>query len=125
MANIRSQLDRQARQYGAQIIDVRIKRADLPDGSPLDTAFTRMQTDRQAEAETIRASGRLDAQIIQAEAEANAANTYAQAYGKDPEFYDFYRAMQSYRTTFEQGTGESTMILSPNSEYLRQFRGQR
>jgi modulator of FtsH protease HflC len=125
MANIRSQLDRQARQYGAQIIDVRIKRADLPDGSPLDTAFTRMQTDRQAEAETIRASGRRDAQIIQAEAEANAANTYAQAYGKDPEFYDFYRAMQSYRTTFEQGTGESTMILSPNSEYLRQFRGQR
>ncbi len=125
MANIRTQLDRQARQYGAQIIDVRIKRADLPDGSPLETAFTRMETDRQAEAETIRASGRRDAQIIQAEAEANAANTYAAAYGKDPDFYDFYRAMQSYRTTFEQGTGESTMILSPNSEYLRQFRGQR
>jgi modulator of FtsH protease HflC len=125
MANIRAALDRQARQYGAQIIDVRIKRADLPDGSPLETAFTRMQTDRQAEAETIRASGRRDAQIIQAEAEANAANTYAQAYGKDPEFYDFYRAMQSYRTTFEQGSGDSTMILSPDSEYLRQFRGQR
>jgi membrane protease subunit HflC len=125
MANIRAQLDRQARQYGAQIIDVRIKRADLPDGSPLETAFTRMQTDRQAEAETIRASGRRDAQIIQADAEANAANTYAAAYGKDPDFYDFYRAMQSYRTTFEQGTGQSTMILSPDSEYLRQFRGQR
>jgi membrane protease subunit HflC len=125
MANIRNQLDRQARQYGAQIIDVRIKRADLPDGSPLETAFTRMQTDRQAEAETIRASGRRDAQIIQAEAEANAANTYAAAYGKDPEFYDFYRAMESYRRTFEQGQGDSTMILSPDSEYLRQFRGQR
>lgn len=125
MANIRDALDRQARQYGAQIIDVRIKRADLPDGSPLETAFTRMQTDRQAEAETIRASGRRDAQIIQAEAEADAASTYAAAYGKDPEFYDFYRAMQSYRTTFENGTGESTMILSPDSEYLRQFRGQR
>lgn len=125
MANIRAQLDRQARQYGAQIIDVRIKRADLPDGSPLETAFTRMQTDRQAEAETIRASGRRDAQIIQAEAEANAANTYAAAYGKDPEFYDFYRAMESYRRTFEQGSGDSTMILSPDSEYLRQFRGQR
>ena len=125
MANIRSQLDRQARQYGAQIIDVRIKRADLPDGSPLETAFTRMQTDREAEAETIRASGRRDAQIISAEAEANAANTYAAAYGKDPEFYDFYRAMQSYRTTFEQGSGQSTMILDQNNEYLRQFRGQR
>ncbi|MBL8656752.1 MAG: protease modulator HflC [Altererythrobacter sp.] len=125
MANIRNQLDRQARQYGAQIIDVRIKRADLPDGSPLETAFTRMQTDREAEAETIRASGRRDAQIISAEAEANAANTYAAAYGKDPEFYDFYRAMQSYRTTFEQGSGQSTMILDQNNEYLRQFRGQR
>lgn len=125
MANIRIALDRQARQYGAQIIDVRIKRADLPDGSPLETAFTRMQTDRQAEAETIRASGRRDAQIIQAEAEADAANTYAAAYGKDPEFYDFYRAMESYRRTFEQGSGDSTMILSPDSEYLRQFRGQR
>lgn len=125
MANIRNVLDRQARQYGAQIIDVRIKRADLPDGSPLETAFTRMQTDRQAEAETIRASGRRDAQIIQAEAEADAANTYAAAYGKDPEFYDFYRAMESYRRTFEQGQGDSTMILSPDSEYLRQFRGQR
>lgn len=125
MANIRTALDRQARQYGAQIIDVRIKRADLPDGSPLETAFTRMQTDRQAEAETIRASGRRDAQIIQAEAEADAASTYAAAYGKDPEFYDFYRAMESYRRTFEQGTADSTMILSPDSEYLRQFRGQR
>ena len=125
MANIRATLDRQARQYGAQIIDVRIKRADLPDGSPLETAFTRMQTDRQAEAETIRASGRRDAQIIQAEAEADAASTYAAAYGKDPEFYDFYRAMESYRRTFEQGSGDSTMILSPDSEYLRQFRGQR
>lgn len=123
MANIRAQLDRQARQYGAQIIDVRIKRADLPDGSPLETAFTRMQTDREAEAETIRASGRRDAQIIGAEADAEAAKTYAAAYGKDPEFYDFYRAMQSYRTTFE-GSGESSMILSPDSEYLRQFRGR-
>lgn len=124
MANIRTQLDRQARQYGAQVIDVRIKRADLPDGSPLETAFTRMQTDREAEAETIRASGRRDAQIIQAEAEANAASTYAAAYGKDPDFYDFYRAMESYRRTFEQGSSTS-MILSPDSEYLRQFRGQR
>jgi len=127
MVNIRNQLDRQARQYGAQIIDVRIKRADLPDGSPLETAFTRMQTDRQAEAETIRAGGQRDAQIIQAEAEANAANTYAAAYGKDPEFYDFYRAMESYRRTFAkgEGQGDSTMILSDDSEYLRQFRGQR
>lgn len=123
MANIRASLDKLARQYGAQIIDVRIKRADLPDGSPLETAFTRMQTDREAEAETIRANGRRDAQIIQANAEAEAARIYAQAYGKDPKFYDFYRAMESYRRTFDEGKGASNIILSPDNEYLRQFKG--
>lgn len=124
MANIRDALDREARSYGAQIIDVRIKSADLPDGAPLAAAFTRMRTDRQEEAATIRAQGQKNAQIIRAEAEANAAATYAAAYGKDPEFYDFYRAMESYRRTFEQGSGESTMILSPDNEYLRQFQGE-
>jgi membrane protease subunit HflC len=74
MVNIRNQLDEQARQYGAQVLDVRIKRADLPQGTPLQAAFTRMQSDRQEEAETIRAGGRRDAQIIRAEAEANAAH---------------------------------------------------
>ena len=125
MTNIGEALDRQARQYGAQVLDVRIKRADLPQGTPLQAAFTRMQSDRQEEAETIRAGGRRDAQIIRAEAEADAAETYADAYNKDPEFYDFFRAMQSYRTTFEGGQGESSIILSPDNEYLRQFRGQR
>jgi membrane protease subunit HflC len=124
MANIRDALDREARSYGAQIIDVRIKSADLPDGAPLNAAFTRMQTDRQEEAATIRAQGEKNAQIIRAEAEADAAATYAAAYGKDPEFYDFYRAMESYRRTFQQGEAESTMILSPDNEYLRQFQGR-
>lgn len=125
MENIRNTLDRQARQYGAQIIDVRIKRADLPDGRPLESAFTRMETDREEEAATIRAQGRKNAQIIRAESEATAASTYADAYGKDPEFYDFYRAMESYRRTFENGDAQSSIILSPDNEYLRQFRGQR
>ena len=125
MANIRNALDRQARQYGAQIIDVRIKRADLPDGAPLDAAFTRMQTDRQEEAATIRARGQRNAQIIRADAEAESARIYADAYGKDPEFYDFYRAMESYRRTFENGEADSSVILSPDNEYLRQFRGRR
>lgn len=125
MQNIRTTLDRQARQYGAQIIDVRIKRADLPDGRPLEAAFTRMETDREEEAATIRAQGRKNAQIIRAEAEAEAARTYATAFGKDPQFYDFYRAMESYRRTFEQGQGDSSFVLSPDNEYMRQFRGQR
>lgn len=125
MANITKALDRQAREYGAQVLDVRIKAADLPEGRPLDAAFTRMETDRQEEAATIRAAGQRDAQIIQAEASAEAASIYAEAYGKDPEFYDFYRAMQSYRQTFLAGEGQSSMVLSDDSEYFRQFRGKK
>jgi membrane protease subunit HflC len=124
MQNITATLDKQARNYGAQVLDVRIKAADLPEGSPLDAAFTRMETDRQAQAATIRAAGQRDAQIIQAEASAQAAKIYADAYGKDPKFYDFYRAMQSYRSTFLVGEGQSTMVLSDDSEYFRQFKGQ-
>lgn len=125
MENIQTALNIQARKYGAEIIDVRIKRADLPEGTPLDSAFARMRSERQQEATAIRAEGNKDAQVIRGQAEAESARIYAQSYGKDPEFYDFYRAMQSYEQTFNQGTGESAIVLSPNSEYLRQFRGQR
>ncbi|MDO7836216.1 protease modulator HflC [Sphingobium sp. HBC34] len=126
MDNIEAGLNRVARQYGAQIVDVRIKRADLPDGTPLDNTFTRMRTAREQEAATIRAQGAKQAQIIRAEADANAARIYAESYGKDPAFYDFYRAMQSYRYTFapERG-GQTNIILSPDNEFLRQFQGRR
>jgi len=123
MTRIRDTLDKDAREYGAQVIDVRIKAADLPEGTPLQAAFTRMVSDRQEQAETIRAQGRKNAQIIRAEADANAANTYADAYGKDPEFYDFYRAMESYRQTFINGEGASSMVLDSENEYFNQFRG--
>jgi membrane protease subunit HflC len=122
MTRIKELLDNQARQYGAQVLDVRIKRADLPAGT-LEAAFTRMQSDRREEASTIRAGGQRDARIIQAEAEAQAARIYADAYNKDPQFYDFWRAMQSYRTTFETGNGSSAIVLDDDNEYLRQFRG--
>ena len=131
LAVVRTNLDRQARQYGAEVIDVQIKRTDLPDGAPLQSAFQRMETDREREARTIRAQGSRDARIIRAEADAEAARVYATAFGKDPEFYDFYRAMQSYDTTFAatdengQPKSESNIILSPDNEYLRQFRGRR
>jgi membrane protease subunit HflC len=125
MQNIRKLLDAQAREYGAQVIDVRIKRADLPDGTPLESAFARMKTARQQEAATIRAQGQKNAQIIRADADAQASKIYADAYNKDPQFYDFYRAMQSYDTTFGEGTGSSQIILSPDNEYLKQFRGQK
>ena len=123
MKNIRNGLDREAREYGAQVIDVRIKRADLPDGTPLESAFTRMQTARDQEAATIRAQGEKAAQIIRAQAEADASRTYADAFNKDASFYDFYRAMQSYDATFAAKDGSTSIILSPDNEYLRQFRG--
>ncbi|MFZ5706998.1 MAG: protease modulator HflC [Pseudomonadota bacterium] len=129
MDNIQTRLNKVARQYGAQIVDVRIKRADLPDGTPLDSAFNRMRTAREQEARSILAEGRKQAQIITAEADANAAGTYAESFNKDPDFYNFYRAMQSYRVTFgtdgTEAPGSSNVILSPDNEYLREFRGRR
>jgi modulator of FtsH protease HflC len=129
MKNIQTGLNRTALPYGVRIIDVRIKRADLPKGTPLDSAFERMRTARQQEAVTKRAEGEKQAQIIMANADAEAAQIYAASFGKDAEFYDFYRAMQSYRTTFgtdgNKADGNANIILSPNNDYLRQFRGQR
>lgn len=127
MDNIQAGLQRIATQYGVQIVDVRIKHADLPDGSPLESALNRMRTARQQEAATIRAQGQKQAQIIRAEADARAAQVYAASFGKDPNFYDFYRAMQSYRHTFgadgSNPEGDTSIILSPNNDYLREFRG--
>ncbi len=124
MDNIRNALNRVAIQYGARIVDVRIKRADLPDGTPLQSAYDRMKTAREQEARSIRATGAKQAQIIRAEADAAAANTYANSFGKDPAFYDFYRAMQAYQRTFvgEDGKARPTnVILSPQNEFLREF----
>jgi modulator of FtsH protease HflC len=126
MDNIQQALNRVARQYGAEIVDVRIKRADLPEGTPLESAYQRMQTARQQEARSIRAQGLKQAQLIRADADAAASNTYANAFGKDAEFYNFYRAMQSYETTFLNGgsegaNGRTNIILSPTNDYLRQF----
>ena len=124
MTNIRKGLDREAREYGAQVIDVRIKRADLPEGSPLESAFTRMASARNQEAATIRAQGQKNAQIIRAEAEATSSKTYADSFNKDPDFYDFYRAMQSYDVTFAQKGSSTSIVLSPDNQYLKQFRGK-
>lgn len=131
LANVRANLDREAQQYGAEVIDVQIKRTDLPTGRPLESAFERMRSDREREARTIRAAGSRDARVIRAEADAEAARIYAESFGQDAQFYDFYRAMQSYDETFrtaregENGRGQSSIILSPDNEYLRQFRGVR
>ena len=128
MENVRASLNRIARQYGAEIIDVRIKKTDLPDGTPLQSAFDRMRTARLQEARSIRAQGAKQAQITRADADAEASRTYAASFGKDPQFYDFYRAMQSYQTTFV-GDGQdkpaaTNIILSPQNDYLKEFSGR-
>ena len=127
MGDIRGALARVAAQYGAEIVDVRIKRADLPDGTPLDSAFARMRTARQQQARSIEAQGQRAAQGITGQADADAASIYAASFGKDPAFYDFYRAMQSYRITFgtddENPRGGAAVIIGSDNDYLRQFRG--
>ena len=129
MDHVRTSLNRIAGQYGVQIIDVRIKRTDLPDGAPLDSAYESMRTARLQEARSIRAQGMKQAQIIQAQADADASRTYAASFGKDAQFYDFYRAMQSYRTTFVGDPGgkapaSTTIVLSPQNDYLKEFTGR-
>jgi membrane protease subunit HflC len=128
MEDVRDSLNRIASQYGVQVLDVRIKRTDLPDGAPLASAFDRMRTAREQEARSIRAQGAKQAQIIRAEADAEAAKTYAASFGKDPDFYDFYRAMQSYQTTFigdgQEKVAPTNIILSPQNDYLKEFTGR-
>ncbi|MEQ1510032.1 MAG: protease modulator HflC [Sphingopyxis sp.] len=125
MANIQRSLAREAQRYGVQIVDVRINRADLPAGSSRNSAFNRMRTAREQEATAIIAEGDKQAQIISAQANGERARIYATSFGKDPEFYAFYRAMQSYRQTFlTRGAGASTFVLPPGEGYLREFGGR-
>jgi membrane protease subunit HflC len=128
MDDVRRSLNAQAAKFGVAIVDVRIKKTDLPDGAPLQSAFESMRTARLQEARSIRAQGLKQAQIIRAQADADAAKTYAASFGKDPQFYDFYRAMQSYLTTFvgdgQEKPAPTTMVLSPQNDYLKEFTGR-
>ncbi|RXD05862.1 protease modulator HflC [Sphingomonas sp. UV9] len=129
MDNIQKGLQRVASQYGVEIVDVRIKQANLPVGLPLESALKRMSSARQQEAITIRAEGQKQAQIVRAQADADSAKIYAESFGKDADFYDFYRAMQSYRHTFgadggQAPEGSTSIILSPSNSYLKQFEGR-
>jgi len=129
MDNIQIALQRYARNYGVQIIDVRIKHADYPEGSPLQSALDRMKNTREQQAQTIRSEGFRDAQVIRAQADTEAGKIYAEAYNKDPAFYNFYRAMQSYRATFGPDAngklppGSTNLILTPDNSYLKEFEG--
>jgi modulator of FtsH protease HflC len=139
MADIRDQVKAGAARFGLDIVDVRIKRADLPSENS-EAVFHRMQTERQRLAATFRAQGSQQSQQIKANADATVTVTiaqaqqqseqirgegdaernriFAQAYGADPEFFAFYRSMQAYDAAFKSDT---RAILSPKSDFFRYF----
>ncbi len=110
--------------YGVAVTDLSLTRVVLPDGAPLDAGIARMTTRAEAQAAAISAEGHRAAQVIRADAEARAGQIYAASFGADPEFHDFYRAMQSYDAAFAQKGSHTTLVLSPDNAYLRQFRGK-
>ena len=140
MENIKVEVNNEASRFGIEVVDVRIRRADLPEANS-QAIYERMISERVREAKEFRAKGSEIAQKIRAEAdkertvilaeatkkseilrgegESQSVNIYANAFQQDPEFYSFYRSMQAYGNVLgEDGT---TMILSPDSEFLEFF----
>ncbi|HEV3044556.1 MAG TPA: protease modulator HflC [Roseiarcus sp.] len=140
MGEIRDQLRAASERFGLDIVDVRIRRANLPPENS-EAVFRRMQTERQQRAATFRAQGSQQSQQIKAEADRKVTVTIAQAqqeaeqirgqgdaernrifaesYGKDPEFFAFYRSMQAYEVGLK--AGDSRIVLSPKSDFFRYF----
>lgn len=141
MKRITEQVNNEAGSLGISIVDVRIRRADLPDANS-QAVYRRMQTAREKEANDIRARGMEQAQritskadrqsrVIIAEANAKAQATrgegdaernrlYAEAYGKDPEFFKFYRSMIAYEKSFQ--SGDTRLVISPESDFFDYFK---
>ena len=141
MSDVRKLVDQDLKRIGVEIIDVRLKRVDLPQ-EVSESVYGRMQAERKrianelratgaAEAEKIRADADRqrevilaeayrDAQRVRGEGDAKAANIYASAFSQNPEFYSFYRSMEAYRSTF-RGRND-LMLIEPNSDFLRYFR---
>jgi len=137
MTEVTKSSDEKAKDYGIRVIDVRIKRADLPEKNE-QNVFSRMRTERERQAKRFRAEGdeesrkirsnadkevriltaeaRQKADILRGEGDATAARIFADAYGRDPEFYEFVRTMDAYRRTIDEQT---TLILSTESEFFR------
>jgi membrane protease subunit HflC len=104
--------------FGVDILDVRIVAADLPEENS-GAIYNRMRADRQKEAAEYRAQGEQEAQKIRGNADGEAIKIVASAFGKDPEFYHFYRSMQSYKKSVS--AEDTTIYLSPKSEFLKFF----
>ncbi|NUJ81842.1 protease modulator HflC [Methylocystis sp. FS] len=140
MVKIKEQADREARKFGVQVVDARIRRVDLPQQIS-EKVFGRMQTERQREAAEYRAQGSEQAQKITAKADrdvvvlkaeaqqkadqmkgegdAERNRIFAEAFGRDPDFFAFYRSMQAYESAFKPG--ETRFLISPRSEFFRFF----
>jgi modulator of FtsH protease HflC len=140
MAKVREQLDTEAQAFGISVVDVRIRRADLPEQNS-QAVYQRMQTERQQEAAQLRAQGTQRAQEIRAKADREVTvlladaqskgeqtrgegdgernRIFAEAYGKDPDFFSFYRSMQAYEAGMRPN--DTRMLLKPDSEFFRYF----
>ncbi|WP_332695335.1 protease modulator HflC [Bosea sp. (in: a-proteobacteria)] len=140
MNRIRDDVNREAARFGMTVVDVRLRRVDLPQANS-QAVFQRMQTERQREAAEARALGAQQAQEIRARAEREATiivaeaqrksdeirgqgegernRIFAEGFGKDPEFFAFYRSMQAYEASLK--AGDTRMLLSPDSPFFRFF----
>jgi modulator of FtsH protease HflC len=140
MVRVRTQLDHEAQPFGIRVVDVRIRRADLPEQNS-QAVYQRMQTERQREAAEFRAQGSQKSQEIRAKAdrdvtvllaEANSQaeqirgqgdsernRIFADAYNKDPDFFAFYRSMQAYEKSMQHG--DTRMVLKPDTDFFRYF----
>ena len=144
MEALRKSADVDARRFGVQVMDVRIKRVDLP-SEVSESVYRRMEAERKRVANELRSTGSAEAEKIRADADkqrdvivaeayrdaqkakgegdAKAAAIYGAAYGKNPEFYAFYRSMESYKASFKGK--QDVMVLQPNSDFFRYMKSPR
>ncbi len=138
MTRIRDLVNREAKVLGIEVVDVRIRRADLPEANS-QAIYGRMRTERQREAADFRAQGseiaqgirsradrdrtvilaeaERDAAILRGEGDGEASRLYAEAYGRDPEFFEFYRSMRAYETAMAPST--TTLVIDPSGEFFK------
>jgi len=141
---IRTKADQDARKIGVQVVDVRIKRVELPE-SVSENVYRRMEAERKQVANELRSTGAAeaekikadadkqkevilaeayrDAQRVKGEGDAKASAVYAAAYGRSPEFYAFYRSMQAYRDSFKNQS--DVMVLDPSADFFKYMKNPR
>jgi membrane protease subunit HflC len=120
MAAIRAELNRETRALGIDVVDVKIRAADLPQANQ-ERVFQRMQSEREQAAARVRAEGDRQAQEIRGGADRERAKIIADSFGQDPGFAAFYRSMQAYERALPQGT---TIVTSPDSDFFRFFQSR-